>query len=123
MHRAGYAYWKNGLQTEGDNYINKHIEYCNSILNTGRRSDLISYTHYDLAGIYAFRGDKKKAYQNLRSFSQVENCYLYMLTLMKDDPMFSTIKTEPEFLQILNVMTAKYAKVHDDVGKWLETAG
>jgi hypothetical protein len=39
---------------------------------------------------------------------------------MKDDPMFSTIKTEPEFLQILDVMTAKYTKMHEDVGSWLE---
>jgi tetratricopeptide (TPR) repeat protein len=119
LHRAGYAYKKNGLENEGDSLINKHIEYCNSMLTTGRRSDIISYTYYDLSGVYAFRGDKKKAYQNLRMFSKVENCYLYMLTLMKDDPMFSSIRTEPEFLQILNVMTAKYAKVHEDVGKWL----
>jgi len=120
LHRAGYAYLKNGLNDEGDNYINKHIEYCNTVLSTGRRSDIISYTHYDLAGINAFRGDKKKAYQHLRMFSKVENCYLYMLTLMKDDPMLSAIRTEPEFLQILDVMTTKYAKVHEDVGKWLQ---
>ena len=120
LHRAGYAYLKNGLNDEGDSYINKHIEYCNSILTSGRRTDIISYTYYDLAGIYAFRGDKKKVYHNLRMFSKVENCFLYMLTLMKDDPMFSTINTEPEFLEILDVMTKKYAKVHEDVGKWLE---
>jgi tetratricopeptide (TPR) repeat protein len=120
LHRAGYACSKNGLIDESDNFINKHIEYCNTILTTGRRTDIISYAYYDLAGIYAFRGDRKKAYYNLRMFSQVENCFLYMLTLLKDDPMFSTINTEPEFIQILDVMTKKYSKVHEDVGKWLE---
>lgn len=121
LHRAGYTYLKNGLKEEGENYINKHIEYCNSILSTRRRSDLIFYTYYDLAGIYALKGDKKKSFQNLRKFSEVENCYLYMLTLMKDDPLFGSMKTEPEFQEILSKMTAKYSKVHDDVGRWLET--
>ena len=121
LHRAGYAYSKNGFSANGEIYINKHIEYCNSILNSGRRSDVISYTYYDLAGIYAFRGEKKKAFQNLRKFSEVENCYLYMLTLLKDDPLFINMNTDPEFQEIVSKMTAKYSKVHTDVGLWLET--
>jgi len=120
LHRAGYAYLKNGFNDEGNDYIGKHIEYCNSILSSGRRSEVISYAHYDLAGIYAYMGDKKKSLQNLRMFSKVENCFLYMLTLMKDDPMLSSVRTDSEYLRILQVMTSKYAKVHDDVGKWLQ---
>lgn len=120
LHRAGYAYIKYGSPAEGDNYINRHIDYCNSVLKIGGRSDLLSYTYYDLAGVFAFRGDKKKAYQNLQMFTQVKNCYLYMLTLLKNDPFFKEMKNEPEFGKIINVMEAKYAKVHDDVGRWLE---
>ncbi len=52
--------------------------------------------------------------------SQVRNCYLYMLTLLKNDPFFESMKTEPEFGKIISVMESKYAKVHNDVGRWLE---
>jgi hypothetical protein len=52
-------------------------------------------------------------------FSQVKNCYLYMLTLLRNDPLLDGIKEEPEFKKILNDMEVKYDKVHSDVGSWL----
>jgi TolB-like protein/Tfp pilus assembly protein PilF len=119
LHRVGLAYWKSGLHKEGDDYFNKHLDYCNSILKSGRRADLITYTYYDLAGIYAFRGDKKKAYENLKTSGQSNNCFLYMLTLIKNDPFFAGIKTEPEFQHVINQMEVKYNRVHDEVGSWL----
>lgn len=119
MHRMGYALVKNGYEIEGADYLSKHIEYCNRNLRNGRRSDLIIYTYYDLAGIYAFLGDKTRAYQNLRLFAQSRNSYLYMVTLMKNDPLFEGMKNEPEFRNILNQMETKFSKVHNDVGKWL----
>lgn len=119
LHRMGYSLLKNGFADEGNKYLEKHMEHCSNILKTGRRSDLIYYTYYDLAGIYALLGDRKRCYQNLRLFSQSKNSFLYMVTLIKNDPLFESIKDEPEFRKVIADMEAKYKKVHDEVGIWL----
>ncbi len=119
LHRMGYSLIKNGYEEEGKKYLERHLEYCGSILKSGRRSDLIFYTYYDLAGIYAFMGDKKRSYQNLRLFSQSKNFFLYMVTLIKNDPLFDGIRNEPEFQNVITDMEIKYGKVHEVVGEWL----
>ena len=119
MHRMGYSLIKNGYPEEGKKYIDRHLEYCSNILKSGRRSDLVFYTYYDLAGIYAFLGDKTRSYQNLRLFSQSKNSFLYMVTLIKNDPLFDGIKNEPEFKNVITGMETKYQMVHEIVGRWI----
>lgn len=119
MHRMGYSLCKNGYEDEGHEYFRKHIEYCNEILKNRRRSDLLIYTYYDLAGIYAFLGDREKSYQNLKNFSQSRNSFLFMVTLIKNDPLFEGIREEPEFVKIIYDMEQKYLNVHEDVGNWI----
>ncbi|MGE5406556.1 MAG: tetratricopeptide repeat protein, partial [Methanosarcina sp.] len=111
LHRMGYTLWENGFTKEAEPYFRDQIDYCNSVLKNGHRSDLIAYSYYDLASIYAFRGEKKKALQYLRLFNKSRNCFTYMLLLIKNDPMMEKIKNDPEFIQIVNEMDNKYQKV------------
>ncbi|HLN55120.1 MAG TPA: tetratricopeptide repeat protein [Bacteroidales bacterium] len=120
-HRMGYALWQNGFTKESEKYFRDQIEYCNSVMKNGHRSDLIIYAYYDLACIYAFKGEKKKAFQYLRLFNKSTNCFTYMLLLIKNDPFMDNLKNEPEFIQIVNEMDNKYKSVHERVGIWLET--
>lgn len=119
-HRMGYALVMNGFKEEGNRYINTRLEKCLLFPKTGARADQIAYTNYDLAGIYAFKGDKEMAYKYLRLYNQARNCYTYMVTLIKNDPFFESIKNEPEFLSIIKDMESKYNKVHEVVGKWID---
>jgi TolB-like protein/Tfp pilus assembly protein PilF len=64
MHRIGWAYWKNGDKEKADHYFNEQIKYCNRMKKLGRVYGNNSRIFYDLAGVYAFRGDKTKAYEN-----------------------------------------------------------
>jgi TolB-like protein/Tfp pilus assembly protein PilF len=118
-HRMGYTLWKNGFYDEANKYINRHLEKCLSFPQKGARADQIVNTNYDLAGIYAFKGDKEKAFIYLRLFNQTRNCFTFMINLIKNDPLFDTIRDEPEFLRIIADMELKYDKVHADVGKWI----
>jgi TolB-like protein/Tfp pilus assembly protein PilF len=120
MHRMAYALWVNGFREEGNAYFDKYIAICNNTLETGRRPDIIAYTYFDLAGIYAFRGEREKAYQYLRDFTRSENSFLFMVTLLKNDPLLNNIKQEPAFKNIVQAMEVKYEHVHEDVGEWLE---
>ncbi len=120
MHRIGYAYWQNGYKKEADYYFNEQIKYCNRS-NELRRSYAQSLlTYYDLAATYAFIGEKDKAYKNLRTFNQIQRAILWLATDMKIDPLFNSIRNEPEFQQIAKDIEAKYQAEHERVRKWLE---
>ncbi len=59
MHRFGYAYWQNGFRKEAAYYFDKQIEYDNSEIRLGRQRSAIFYAYYDLAGVYAFLGERQ----------------------------------------------------------------
>jgi len=77
-------------------------------------------TYYDLASIYAFRGEKDKAFENLRIFNQRQKILFGMVTAFQNDPLFESIGDEPEFQQILSDVEAKYQAEHERVRQWLE---
>jgi hypothetical protein len=43
--------------------------------------------------------------------------------LMRTDPLFNSIRNEPEFQQIVRDIEAKYQAEHERVRKWLEESG
>jgi tetratricopeptide (TPR) repeat protein len=122
-HRIGYAYWKNGYKKESEYYFNKQLEECNNQIKSIRPWSQLYYTYYDIAGVYAFRGDKVKAYENLKNFNQRKVEPLWMLSLIKNDPLFNSMRNEPEFQQIVRDTEAKYQAEHERVRKWLEEQG
>jgi len=123
MHRIGYVYWQNGYRKEADYYFDKQIEYDNNENKLGRFRSEELFTYYDLAGVYAFRGEKEKAYENLRIFNQKKIIHAWVLWFIKNDPLFNSIRNEPEFQQIISDMETKYQAEHERVGKWLEEQG
>ena len=123
MHRIGYVYLQNGYKEEAEYYFNEQINYCNRMNELGRTWAQQLWTYYDLAGVYAFRGEKDKAYENLRIFNQKQRMPFWMAFLIKNDPLFDSIRDEPEFQQIVRDVEAKYQAEHKRVRKWLEEEG
>jgi TolB-like protein/AraC-like DNA-binding protein len=121
MHRIGYAYLKNGYKKEADFYFNKQIDYCNNIIKSDRPQK--NYAYYDRAGVFALKGDKERAYEDLRMFNKSQRQCLWMVNLIKVDPLFDSIRNEPEFQQIVKDVDAKYQAEHDRVKKCLEEQG
>jgi len=46
-----------------------------------------------------------------------------MISLNKINPLFESIRNEPEFQQIVRDVEAKYQAEHERVRKWLEEQG
>jgi len=90
-------------------------------LSRGMSVQLLSY--YDIAAGHAFRGERDKAYENLKIFNQKQIMPLWAVTLIKVDPLFDSIRDEPEFQQIARDIEAKYQAEHERVRKWLEEQG
>jgi len=123
MHRVGYSYWQNGYKEEAEYYFNEQINYNNGMIKFKRLVAQMLYPYYDLAGVYAFRGERDKAYENLRIFNNKPIMSSWMVSLIKTDPLFNSIRNEPEFQQIVRDVEAKYQAEHERVQKWLEEQG
>ncbi len=80
---------------------------------------MFNTSHLILEEIYAFRGEKEKAFEQLRIFSLQERRNIYA-TAFYNEPFFDSIRHEPEFIQITRDLEAKYQVEHQNVGKWLE---
>jgi tetratricopeptide (TPR) repeat protein len=122
-HRIGYAFWKMGRYKEAEYYFNEQIKYGTESIKLGR--DIASWmaAHYDLAGVYAFLGDKEKAYQYLNEVDKKNIFPLFWVNLAKHDPLFDNIRDEEQFQKIIQNMEAKYQAEHERVKKWLEEEG
>jgi hypothetical protein len=79
--------------------------------------------YYDVAGAYAFKGDKNEAHNNLRILSKRPSMNLHMVMLLKNDPLLESIRDEPEFQQIVRDIESEYQAEHERVRKWLEEQG
>ena len=120
-HRIGHVFWLNGYKEEAENYFDQQLDYCNKSIELGRsyaHSLLLAY--YDLAAVYAFRGEREKAYMNLRIFNQREFYPFWMATEFPEDRLFESLRNEPDFQQIVRDVQSKYQSEHNRVRKWLE---
>jgi len=113
--RIGYAFWVNGFKEEAEDYFNTALEFHNKKIELGQ-----DYSFYELAALYAFQGDKDKAYENLRILNQNESMSLLEVTYIKNDPLFDSIRNEPDFQPIVKDVEAKYQAEHERVRQWLE---
>ncbi len=119
MAEIGYVYSLNGYKEKADYYLDEQINYSNKSIELGRDFAKNLYSHYDLAAVYAFRGEKDKAYENLRIFNQRKMMLHWAVSLIKNDPLLDNIRDEPEFQQIIRDIEAKYQAEHERVRKWL----
>jgi len=79
--------------------------------------------NYDIAALYAFLGEKDKAYENLRIVDKIHICPLWLLNLIKNDPFFNSLRNEPEFQKIVHDLETKYRAEHERVRRWMEKNG
>lgn len=107
-------------QEKGAYYLNQQKAYFEDAIRLGRLLATQGYSYYDLAGIYAFQGERDKAFENLKIFNQREKMTLEMVTLIKSDPLLESIRDEPEFRQIVRDVEDKYRAEHERVKQWLE---
>jgi len=121
MHRIGWAYWQNGYKEEAEYYFKEQIDYLNRMNELERAASEQLRTFLDLAAIYAFIGEKEKAYENLSLLNQSQNPgIINYYRHLRDDPLFKSIRDEKEFQQILSDAEAKRQAEHERVRQWLE---
>jgi TolB-like protein/AraC-like DNA-binding protein len=120
---AGYIYWMNGDKAKAEYYLEEIIKNSYKQLDLGREFTLLPDVYYDLASIYAFKGETAKAFKNLRIFSENNPCDNEWSVFLNNDPYFNSLRDKPEFQNIVRKVEAKYQAEHERVRKWLEERG
>jgi TolB-like protein/tetratricopeptide (TPR) repeat protein len=115
--RLGYSYQKNGYKKEAEDCFNRIMKSCEYLIKSGTTG---LFKYYLLASVYAFRGDKEKAYENLKHYNQIQNVSDFYINYMKYDPWFDAIRNESAFQKILSEMEAKFQSEHERIRIWLE---
>jgi len=120
-HRVGFAYLLTGDSVMAEKYFELQKKYCEESIGLNRRYARNAAAYYDLACIYAYRGDKKNAYKNLHIYNDKigETEVKSMLWWFKHDPFFNNIRNEPEFQVIFREIETKYNKTYERVRKRL----
>ena len=67
----GYLLWENGYPKQAEKYFDMAIESWSKIIELGRVGFYDSQSaHTELAKVYAFRGEKEKAFKHLEQFNK-----------------------------------------------------
>jgi hypothetical protein len=66
---------------------------------------------------------KKKAIENLRTFSQQDNYFYWLILFLEPDPLMDNIRDHPEFPEILEDIESKFMDYHDRIKDSLQEEG
>ena len=123
MHRVAYALLKNGFNEEAEYYFDLQMEHCNNLIKSDHPWSQNLFAYYDRAAVNAFMGNRNEAYKDLRAFNQISQVPLWMVTLIKTDPLFENLRGDAEFQQIVKDVETKYQKEHQRIGEQLLEMG
>lgn len=118
--RIGHLYWMLGNKEFAMKYFNEFIAFGEKSIRDDMVTARAGNTPYDLAGIYAFLGEKEKAYQYLEMLNKRQFIPAYLTVVLKDDPMFHSLRQEERFQKIQKEMEEKNKRERDRVLKWLQ---
>jgi TolB-like protein/Tfp pilus assembly protein PilF len=121
MIRLGQTYLNIGKEEEASYYLNRALELIieeDQLDRSPRFSEIIQI--HTRALLYACLGDKDKFFEHLRLLNQKQHIPVWLVSALKIDPAFNSIRDEPEFQQIMDELESKYQAEHERVRQWLE---
>ncbi|MEM6319143.1 MAG: adenylate/guanylate cyclase domain-containing protein [Bacteroidota bacterium] len=115
-HRYAFVLWQLGRKAEAQRLFDRHIQAELAFIEKGTR---MLGQEYDLAGVYAFLGEKEKAYDMLEKMP-----YWYVTyQLLKFDPLFDSLREEPRFQRIQQKLEQEVAQMRAQAGKYQTEGG
>jgi TolB-like protein len=112
-HRWAIALYKTGKQKEALALFNKSLEQYKKLSSLGR----FDSAQYDVAGVYAFMGDKKRAYNILKLWGAKEHWPWGSPNFIKFDPLFENLWPEKEFKDLVQSALDEKTKLKEKIQK------
>lgn len=120
---AGYIYLKNGDTKKADYHLKGSVQRLLKDTESNWINEQRFYSHWNLAKVYSIMGDKRKALDNLKMLKNRKTNSIWLVTYLKNYPFFDFIRDEPEFIEVVKDVEAKYQAEHERAGKWLREHG
>jgi TolB-like protein/AraC-like DNA-binding protein len=120
---SGYIYLKNGDTKKADYHLKGSEQKLLKEIESNWINSRLYYSYWNLAKIYSIMGEKRKALDNLKMLKNRKTDYLFLVNSLNYYPFFDIIRDEPEFIEVVKDVEAKYQAEHDRVGKWLKEKG
>jgi len=115
QHRFALILWMTGKKEEAMELFYKHMEVCgNSISSGGLYGKTLAA--YDLAGIHAFLGEKREAYNWLRRY-QRDGFTLGLHKYILIDQLFESLWEDEEFKAITKREERKFAEIRAEIDR------
>jgi class 3 adenylate cyclase/TolB-like protein/Tfp pilus assembly protein PilF len=112
-HRFAIVLWINGKKEEAGILFDKHIEVCaNSIEGGGLYGKTLA--PYDLAGINAFLGYRKAAYEWLTKYES-EGFIFGLHDYISIDPLFENLWNDEEFKALTQRQEKKFSEIRAEI--------
>jgi TolB-like protein/AraC-like DNA-binding protein/Tfp pilus assembly protein PilF len=119
----GYTCWKVGKTEDASYYFNLQKKISLESIEKGRINASRMVDYCDLAAVYAFQGDKQNAYKYLEELYKKKVFGKWWTYLIKEDPLFNSIRNEPRFQAVVKHIEAGFQAEHDRVGRWMAEQG
>ncbi|MGC3944799.1 MAG: hypothetical protein QM762_09820 [Chryseolinea sp.] len=120
-HRIGFLYSKLGDEKTARKYFDEMIAYCEESIRLKQIQAQWKGTQYDLAGMYAYLGDKEKAFRYLEEVNNQKLVPYWLFALMKEDQLFDPIRHDERYKKIERDMEDKLKFERGRVQQWLDT--
>ena len=78
------------------------------------------FADYDMAGVYAFMGDKKMAYEILKIWQKRNHWPWGSPYLIKIDPLFDNLRSDKEFKELVETALNEKTKLKEKIKKMEE---
>ncbi|MFY0686484.1 MAG: hypothetical protein JXQ90_04925 [Cyclobacteriaceae bacterium] len=111
LHRYAYHLWKMGSEEEARRQFDQQVDYCLQMLDNERYG---GHSHYDLAAVYAFLGEKEKVLEHFHLVSEVQFAGP-VLDFVDFDPLFDPIRDDKEFQDLVDKAQAGRKTARDEI--------
>jgi TolB-like protein len=121
MNRMGHVLWMLGKEDSARFYFSQMIEHCKKHIEINSSGYGRNLAHFDLAGVYAFLGQKDSAYYHLEQMVDLTVIGAYIIDYLGYlDPLFESIRAEARFQELFRVLKVQFEAEQDRVIQWLD---
>ncbi len=110
--KIGFVFSEMGLKDEAKNFFEDYRIYA--------ENDQSIYKHLSLALYYSQLGDKGKAIEHLKLFSDQNNYHYWIVIFTPIDPLVDNIKEMPEFKEVFKKIENQFWDYHKQINASLK---
>jgi tetratricopeptide (TPR) repeat protein len=120
---AGFVYLKNGEEKMAKYHLNGAIERWHTQIQFNTHTTQAFTYLYQFADIYLALGEKEKAIAFLKEMKKLKEIDRVFITILSRWPGFDSVRSEPDFQEVIADLEAKYRKEHLRIGQLLKEKG